>query len=104
MKLYPTSETSLTYALLVTIPSTGMFATILLYEWFGNYSVLADAVLEASLVATGYSTIAFVVKIGRLLYLRKRSFAWSRTKIAAKTLLINVAVIGGYLAWRFTTP
>lgn len=95
-----TSDHGLIYAALVTIPMTGAFAALQFYEWFGNDSILADTTLITTGCATAFALAAIGAKLARLLYLRRRKYAWKRLKLVIKALLGNALVYGSYLLIR----
>lgn len=101
--LFPRSDSGWVYALLVTIPSTGIFAAILFYEWFGNTPALADTTLIASYYVGGYSIAVILGKAVWQFIQHKPKFALSRLMIAFKTFVYNALAICGYLALRFVS-
>jgi len=100
LKLYPTSDHGLVYAILVTAPLAGIFTAVLFYEWFGNDSSLADATLVASYYVGGYSAAVIALKLFRLLILRKFRYAGNRSLLTLKALIGNGLVYGSYALIR----
>ena len=99
-RLYPKSDSGWVYAMLVTVPMTGVLAAQLFYIWRRSLGSLADVTAFASAYVAIYAVCAIAWKVRRLKILRKHQFAKSRMKIVWRSFFYNLLAI---LIWFVTT-
>lgn len=99
--LLPKSDHWAVYAILVSIPLSGIFSAILFYEIFGSNSPLADGTLTASYYVGGYCSAVILTKITWLFLTHRAKYALSRIGIFLLSLAANAVLYLAYFALRF---
>ena len=93
MKFIPRSDRKRVYALLSFIPAVLFYLVLLAYMYLGNYTVLVDGVLYASVIGETAVLTIILTKLKVAWWLRRKRFALGRLAVVVVSMFISMITV-----------
>ena len=93
MKLIPRSDRKRVYAFLSFTPAVLFYLVLLAYMYLGNYTVLVDGVLYASVIGETAVLTIILTKLKVAWWLRRKRFALGRLAVVVVSMFISMITV-----------
>ena len=93
MKFIPRSDRKRVYAFLSFTPAVLFYLVLLAYMYLGNYTVLVDGVLYASVIGETAVLTIILTKLKVAWWLRRKRFALGRLAVVVVSMFISMITV-----------